>query len=251
MGIKKLNKFLTETNAIIIHNNISDYVKSQKPMGYKLFNTKNNTFKIGIDVYLYMHKFLYSHNDHLYGFLHQIIKLLLHKIIPIYIFDGTPPSEKYNIIKYRCNKRNKIKNKIDILQNKITNSDLEKQIVENELNRLNKQIIQIKNTHINELKQLLNILHIPYIDAVGEADAMCANLYKQGIINSCMSEDMDILTFGCRNMIRIKKELIYEYDMDHILNILNINFDQFINMCLIFGCDYIKSIPKKNSNRII
>lgn len=269
MGIKNLNKFLTDTNnAVIVHNNINDYIINRKKNGYKCFNTKNIPHYVGIDVHLYMHKFLYSHNDHLYGFFNQIIKLLLHKIIPIYIFDGIPPYEKKNVLKYRSDKKHKIKNKIDFLYKKMNlienNESVYDQIMQDEfdshdayknytknnykdeINKLNKQIIQITYKHISELKQLLDILHIPYINATGEADAMCAKLYKLNIIDTCMSEDMDILIFGCKNLIKMNKDNIYEYDMDNILNILNINYDQLINMCLFFGCDYINSIPKKS-----
>ena len=249
MGIKKLNKFLTETkNAVIIHNNINEYIRNKKQDGYKLFNTKKEPYIIGIDANLYMYKFLYSHEDHLYGFLNQIIKLLLHKIIPVYIFDGIPPYEKNSIIKYRYEKKQKIKNKINILHQQINSNQEHIDVnIENEINRLNKQLIQIKSTDITELKQLLDILHISYIDAVGEADVMCAKLYKKKYINACLSEDMDILIFGCENLIKMHKDTIYEYDINHILNILDINFDQFMNMCLLFGCDYIKPIIKKTS----
>ena len=67
MGIKRLNKFLSEHDLIKIHDNINDYIRSNKSSEFRHFNTRNKCYKIGIDLLLYAHKFKYS-NDIIYGF---------------------------------------------------------------------------------------------------------------------------------------------------------------------------------------
>ena len=52
------------------------------------------------------------------------------------------------------------------------------------------------------VKQLLALLGIPYHDAPGEAEAECALLQQQGIVDAVLSEDVDTLMFGCRLTLR-------------------------------------------------
>ena len=69
-------------------------------------------------------------------------------------------------------------------------------------------------------------------------------------INCCLSEDMDLLAFGCKQMIKLSKNNIYEYDLDYILKELNLSNDRFIDMCILFGCDYIKPVLRSKPNEI-
>ena len=217
MGIKKLNKFLTETtNSAIQYNSLNEYIRSFKKEGYRHFNTRNKVLKISIDVYLYIHKYLYSFGDHIYGFYNQIIRLLSVGIIPVYVFDGKPPEEKKMTLKLRNDKRKKVQEKINELS-KLENNDVNIK----KIKRLKKQMIYITNQHITSLKNLISIFNLPYIDANGEADAMCGKLYKEGYIDACLSEDMDILAYGCDKLIKLKKDKVIEYDINHILNVLN------------------------------
>jgi 5'-3' exonuclease len=254
MGIKKLNKFLMNHNNNIIfkYKNLLELSKSNKDKEYQCFNTIQKPMVLGIDVSLYLHKFIYSHNDHIYGFVNQILKLLSNKIIPLYVFDGIPPQEKNNTISYRSDKKNKIKDKIKILYNSLDhiNNQTEIKNVNKKIKQLTKQIINIKKSHITDLKNLFSIMNVPYISSSGEADAMFGKLYKHKIINACLSEDMDILIFGCDRLIKMANGIIYEYNLPNILNKLQLNKKQFIDMCLLFGCDYIRPIPRTNPSML-
>lgn len=46
-------------------------------------------------------------------------------------------------------------------------------------------------------KQMLKLFGFPYYSAPGEAEAECALLQKEGIIDAVLSEDVDTLMFGC------------------------------------------------------
>ena len=247
MGIKKLNKFLLKYDAIQNYDN----------MNFLLKNIKHNNIysdkKIfAIDTSLYMYKYVYSYENYLVGFLNQISKLLNHNIIPIYVFEGTPPEEKNEVIQMRYEKRNKLKERITALEELIEKSNNQKEIEElqNEINRLGKQIIQIKKTMVELLKELLDILNIKYIDSIGESDSMCAYLYKNKYIDAVISDDMDILVSGCNYMIKFEKKNVVLYNLDFILDQLKLKYDRFIELCVLFGCDYVKPIPKLNNDRI-
>ena len=51
-------------------------------------------------------------------------------------------------------------------------------------------------------KQLLRLFGFPFHDAPGEAEAECALLQKQGIVDAVLSEDVDTLMFGSTLCLR-------------------------------------------------
>ena len=68
-----LNKFLTETVCCVkTYKNILELSKINKDDRYKSFNTIKKPLVLGIDVSLYLHKFVYSQVDQLYFFLSHI-----------------------------------------------------------------------------------------------------------------------------------------------------------------------------------
>lgn len=54
----------------------------------------------------------------------------------------------------------------------------------------------------NDVKELLGLLGIPYHDAPGEAEAECALLQQEGVVDAVLTEDVDVLMFGCRLSMR-------------------------------------------------
>lgn len=51
-------------------------------------------------------------------------------------------------------------------------------------------------------KALLKLFGFPYHDAPGEAEAECAILQQQGVVDAVLSEDVDTLMFGCGTTFR-------------------------------------------------
>jgi flap endonuclease-1 len=236
MGIKRLNKFLSEFGEYPLltnYNNIREYTRKYSNYNYS---------SCAVDVLVYAYKFQYSYNDIFYGFWLQISRLLSNHIIPIYVFDGKPPIEKEHILKYRLNRKEKLKEKIRELENDdLIGNDAQ-------IKKLNRQIINISKLDITNFKSMLDILHLPYIVANGEADAMCAKLCKEKYVDACLSEDMDLLTHGCTKLIKMSREKIIEYDLNFILDELNLKYEEFIDMCILFGCDYVNTIPRLKPN---
>jgi flap endonuclease-1 len=87
---------------------------------------------------------------------------------------------------------------------------------------------------------------IPVIDAPEEADSQCASLCKTDVAYGVGSEDMDILTFGSKRILRnissSKKNEIVEYDLEKALEELKYNQQEFIDLCILLGCDYVDHI---------
>lgn len=193
-------------NKLLIDNNCIKYHNSLTDF-IKTIKNKNDKIIIAIDTNLYYYKYLNSKLQNPFnGFLIQIKNLIKNNIIPIYVLDGKSPIEK----EYLINKRKK------------------------------------KSVYIpyNDIKKFFDILNINYIHNNEESDKVIGILYQKKIIDYSLSDDLDILLYNCQNMISIKKGKVYEYNLEYILQKLNISFNKFIYMCILLGCDYIK--PKLN-----
>ncbi len=238
MGIKNLNNFLKKRCNIGIEQ-------------IHLKKYKNKT--IAIDTSIFLYKFIYNGN-YIKGFMQQILRLWMNSITPIYVFDGKPPDLKDRTI----NKRKEIKQhyieRINSLEeeNKELMDDpddlinLEK-FKENEekIKKINRNNIQVTHEHIENIKNLFDILGITYIVAETEADILCRNLCSEKLIDACISEDMDFLTHNCPYILRnfnYNSNLITEYKLKDILSDLSLDNDQFMDMCILFGCDYTDKI---------
>ena len=91
------------------------------------------------------------------------------------------------------------------------------------------------------MKQLFDDHNVPYCIAPSEADTICASMVVTNEFWGCMSDDMDMLVYGCRNIIRdldIDAHTARLYVLPDILQELNITYDNFKRVCVIAGTDY-------------
>lgn len=237
MGIKNLLKFL---------NNYDDIVK-------EIDNDNFNGEKIAIDISIILYQVIIAIRNsgadltnqqgyitsHILGLFNKTITLLKKNIIPIYVFDGKPPDFKRNII----DARRDIKKKAFLkLENATSNEERIKYF---------KRTVSISHQQIKECKELLTLMGIPYISAPAEADSQCAYMVKNNIASSVLTEDMDILTFGAnkiyRNLASRKKKTL-EINLQDILQKIDLSYDQFIEFCMLLGCDYCERIKDIEPN---
>merc|ERR1711972_365614 len=99
-----------------------------------------------------------------------------------------------------------------------------------------------------QVKKLLTLMGIPIIDAPSEAEATCAALCRDGKVYAAATEDADCLTFGTKVLVRnlmaaeSQGKQIMEINLERILEQLNITMDQFIDFCILSGCDYCDTL---------
>lgn len=232
MGIKNLKN--------ILNNYCYNYVVEKN---LKEYDGK----KLAIDSSIFIYKSLYNNSDILDGMTRIILRFLKNGITPFFVFDGKPPEEKNFILQNRKDRKNQLINKKQEIENLIEenneNSNIED--LKNELNKVNKNIININDKHFILLYKLLDLFGIQYIIADGEGEAFCAKMYQKGLVDGCVSEDSDILVNGGKIFIRNfnpEKNVIEEYNLDIILTNLEITFEQFIDLCILCGCDYTTKI---------
>lgn len=214
-----------------------------------------NGSRIAIDTSILLYKFRYSNsneNAHIIGFLNKCMNYIKHGIIPIFIIDGKPPPEKSETIQKRYRNRQKLEDRIRELKMKLQKDNVEcVEDIMSKITKLDKQIIRVKKEHHEETSQLLKILGFQVIQSPGEAEEICAYLQKNKIVHFTYSDDTDVLPLGCQIVLRSngKNNYFTEIDLEKVLLGLNLTFDQFIDLCILCGCDYCPSIPRVNHQK--
>lgn len=238
MGVKGLNKFLFSNDYYNSYSNLKNYL-SNISMQKKKKGDKSAVC-VGIDFWLYAYKYAYSGKNIKEAYFNLILSILGFGSIPFIIFDGKAPIEKKNVIRERNNKKEKVEKKLKDIEEKITKNKLSSTLLK-QRDKLKKSIVDISNAEIKEFKKMLDVLKVPYDKASGEADYLAAYLYKQNIIDACMTEDTDLIAHGCERIFYKDKHKIIEFNLKEILTSLSFTMEEFIDMCLLSGCDYVRT----------
>lgn len=237
---------------------LTTLIKNYAPDSITVYNF--NFFKkavIAVDTSILLYKFRYlsdnNPNCHIKGFLYKCLRYLSYGIIPVFILDGKPPPEKKEILNKRNHQRKKIINKIEILNEQLKNCETVKNSyeIQQELKKLNKQLIDIRKEHREESKLLLQTLGFNVITSEGEAETECAILQECGLVNFTFTDDTDALVLGCKNVLRSNSgtpNTFSHINLDLVLKGFGLNYDEFVDLCILCGCDYCPSIPKLSHN---
>lgn len=97
---------------------------------------------------------------------------------------------------------------------------------------------------ISECKILLDIMGVSWIQANGEAECLASKL------GPVCTEDSDALAFGASHIIR--SDTIIDCRM--AIKLLDLNYNEFVDMCIVLGTDYnngIKNYGHKRSLTLI
>ena len=129
-------------------------------------------------------------------------------------------------------------------------SKIDMQLVKDRIEKSRGQILDISKDDFELTKELFDILNIPYILAPLEAETMAADLCKRGLIDAVLTEDTDVLAYSCPiflSKINTSDDTCVRIYHDNILKSLDILDAQFLDFCILLGCDYNKNIPKIGS----
>ena len=252
-----------------IHN-LNRILKKHCKNGIKEINIKElkGNF-VAIDTSIFLYKFSFMGNM-INSFILQITHLLKNNITPVYLFDGKPTTEKKELIKDRKEKLAKkesdvrdLKEKRDLLKQSIDDikqMDNNEEIIE-KLQRLNleykelcvsigkkeKSCIRIDWNKVKILKEILEKCNIYYYQCEGETDIYVKEFFKHNLIDYALTEDLDFLTHGCKKVLygyNYKKQVLQCYNLNIILEELELTQEKFIDMCILMGCDYTSTIKK-------
>ncbi|CAG9809038.1 unnamed protein product [Chironomus riparius] len=186
--------------------------------------------------------------SHLMGIFYRTIRLLDNGIKPVYVFDGKPPDMKSGELNKRAERREEAQKALD----KATEAGDQA-----EMDKMNRRLVKVTKEHNNEAKELLKLMGVPYIDAASEAEAQCSAMVKAGKVFGVATEDMDALTFGANVLLRhmtfseARKMPVQEIHYEKVLKGLELERDEFIDLCILMGCDYCDTIRGIGPKRAI
>tara|TARA_R110002153_G_scaffold273997_3_gene446387 strand:+ start:1414 stop:2286 length:873 start_codon:yes stop_codon:yes gene_type:complete len=175
--------------------------------------------RVGLDTSLMVYQLHQNHvaSSHLRGVFNRIIAYWRHGICPVFFFDGKPPDLKAGV----CAQRKKREEKASA--------------------------IKIPPGTFDDIRELLRLMRVEYIDAPGEAEAQGAHATTVGYIDILATEDIDALPFGavqqCLGLNASTREVTL-VGLAETLGVLNMNRLQFVELCVLLGSDYTtKTLP--------
>ncbi|KAI0074139.1 PIN domain-like protein [Panus rudis PR-1116 ss-1] len=189
--------------------------------------------------------------SHLMGFFYRTIRMVENGIKPAYVFDGKPPELKSGVLSKRFERREEAKEEGEEAKETGTAEDVD---------RFSRRTVKVTREHNEECRRLLGLMGIPFVVAPSEAEAQCAELARGGKVYAAGSEDMDTLTFGAPILYRhltfseARKQPISEINLQKALEGLEMDMSQFIELCILLGCDYlepIKGIGPKSALKLL
>lgn len=234
--------------------NENDYIVKMNIINiYKKYNIKHVAIDFSNMFYGLMNK-----PNYLVALINFIKYYDNNNIKPIFVFDGKPPDIK---IKTTINKRKNDRKKNETIKRKFekdleeikikeTTTDdetklaeikKEKIVIENNIKKFERRTLKITKNHIEEVKNLFNILKISYIDINHEADLICSYLVKNKIADACLSNDYDMIGFQCPIILRDFNIITHKVEfvkLDKICSLLKINKQQLTYLSILSGSDY-------------
>lgn len=257
MGIKGLAKLIDTytTTAVSYDSSLSD-IRGEH---------------IIVDFSGIMYKYLLNTKNYEVVFRGILDKFKKYNIKSYFIFDGRSPIEKKatvdkrkritekarsDLCQYKKHKKNLLLELNSIKDNDSLYNETH-EILLNLNNTIQKTIRKskyMKKSHINNIKSILHEYGIPFIQCNEEADLICSMLVKNGIIKYCLSDDTDMLAFGCNFVLRNWRNNFEEfdiYDRSKVLTDLNLKESEFLDLCILMGSDYLPRTIGIKMNNII
>lgn len=266
MGIKsQFNKFLRDTCPEIFEDiHISTFA-------FK---------RVAIDISLYINKYKAIAGDNwLASFINLMACLRRNEIHSVFIFDGKSPPEKEGERLKRRQAREKMENELYKLELAYDNycktgivdkclselyerrrspqrllgqrSDgVDMEWVENKIKQKRNQLYEINPEDYTSVKELFDILHVPYYTAPWEAEKTCSKLCIDGKVSAVLSEDTDVMAYGTPvflSKLDTSKDTCVCINQDALLSSLNLNKEQFLDLCIMCGTDYNDNIFRVGS----
>ncbi|KAL7527682.1 hypothetical protein ACHAWF_007160 [Thalassiosira exigua] len=189
--------------------------------------------------------------SHVQGIFNRTIRFIAEGIRPVYVFDGKPPQFKSGELLKRREKREKAEVALKAAEEK---GDVDEQ------DKQSKRLVRAGKKENEDCIRLLGLMGVPVIRAPCEAEAQAAALARAGKVYATATEDMDALTF--RTPIQVRKMTfanaskadVQQISYDKAVAGLGLTHDQFVDLCILLGCDYcdtIRGIGPKTALKLI
>ncbi|XP_072401968.1 exonuclease 1 [Diabrotica undecimpunctata] len=206
---------------------------------------------VGIDVSCWLHKaastfaksiIIHKDYQHVVRYIKNYVEMLSKNgIKPVLVFDGKALPAKAGVNTKRSEKRKEYKQRSDELL-ALGDTVLSEKYLQ--------RSISIKPELIAEVIKACHQINVDCIVAPYEADAQLAYLCNIGAVNIAITEDSDLMLFGCKSVIykldaKGNGVLIEAHKIHYCmgLQLEQYTFNKFLYMCILSGCDYLPSLP--------
>ncbi|GAO48195.1 PIN domain-like protein [Saitoella complicata NRRL Y-17804] len=217
-------------------------------------NTHVRNYKdhvVGVDAYVWLHRGAFAcawdlalgkHTTKYVDYaMHQVKMLQHHGVIPYIVFDGGYLPSKAKTEKERHAKRQ---------ESRRAGMELLAQGKKRQAMDMFKKCVDITPEMAYQFILALRKENVDYVVAPYEADAQLAYLEKIGLISAIITEDSDLLVFGCKcvllkmdqygECIEIRRE---RFSAVTEVSLVGWTDQDFRHMAILSGCDYLASIP--------
>nr|XP_013799360.1 PREDICTED: exonuclease 1 isoform X2 [Apteryx mantelli mantelli] len=204
---------------------------------------------VAVDTYCWLHKGAYACAEKLakgeptdlyVAFCMKLVDMLLSfGIKPILVFDGCTLPSKKEVEKARREKRQAslLKGKQLLREGKVS-----------EARECFGRSVNVTHVMAREVIKAARTQGVDCIVAPYEADAQLAYLNKTGMVQAIITEDSDLLAFGCKKVFLKIDKFGNGLEIDqarlgnckHLGNVFT--EEKFRYMCILSGCDYLSSI---------
>lgn len=255
--------------------NFHQFMKKRAPNAYKnvhLSEYQGKSVAIDISGLIYKYKIL-NKERWLDSFVILILKLRKNLIHPIFIFDGQAPKAKDNEKTKRSQQRKILSEKIfnlrESLDSYYSSGEINETLVhemkridgppalgktiginvsqlENRYSQIESQIVKWSEEDVCNLHKIFDYLNIPYTVSPSEAETLCASFALNGKVSAVVSNDSDVCVYGVKKFlyeINGMNEMCVEIDTQEILQSLELTHEEFVDFCIMCGCDYNDNIP--------
>ncbi len=182
--------------------------------------------------------------SHLSGLFYRNANLIEYGILPIYVFDGKPHRLKGKVVEERKRAREEAAEKWKA-------AIVEKKIVE--ARTYAQQAARVTDEILEDSKELLGYLGIPWVQAPSEGESQAAAMVAKGDAWAVGSQDYDSLLFGATRLIRnltisgrrkiprkeayveISPEIIH---LEEFLASHGLRREQLVEVAILIGTDY-------------
>jgi flap endonuclease-1 len=233
--------------------NLMKLIKRHSPASVSSINISNlDGKKVAVDANLFIYKSVFALRGglgkdmeydvngkkkkvtHLYIMFIRLYGMLKKGMKPIFVFDYAFPEIKGKCIQERKEKR----------------AEYKKLYMTSKDEKMKKKYYSIcediNRTEYQDIMNLLELFGIPYIMAPEEADSQCAHMINAGLVDYVITDDMDLLMFGCGKIIKNfttsdskKMQLI---DLKKVLSGLKMTMNSFIQLGILLGSDYADTV---------
>ncbi|GAB64877.1 exonuclease I [Plasmodium cynomolgi strain B] len=185
---------------------ITNLLPFLKPIAKNTHISKYKNEVIGVDIMCWIHRGLIScaydvvtdnYNDSYLSFIEKMLECINHyNIKVVFVFDGEELPEKKAENLIRKDRREKAKKEAQEIIKSVANPRSDERVLKKCI-----QAISVSKDIINTVIHFCKKKNIDYIISPFEADAQLSYLCRMGYISCAISEDSDLLVYGCPRVL--------------------------------------------------